>query len=63
MDDKIIVSNRTALKAKYGSDGLAKIGKAVDVLDQGRCKARDQEPAGLSGPGGDDAWLQRPRRH
>ena len=32
MDDKIIVSNRTALKAKYGTDGLAKIGKAVDVL-------------------------------
>ena len=32
MDDKIIVSNKTALKAKYGSDGLATIVKAVDAL-------------------------------
>jgi len=32
MDDKIIVSNRTALAAKYGSAGVAKIKKAIDVL-------------------------------
>lgn len=32
MDDKIIVSNRDALKAKYGSAGIAKIKKAVTDL-------------------------------
>ena len=32
MDDKIIVSNRTVLTAKYGAAGLAKIKTAVDAL-------------------------------
>src|SRR5262245_9114884 len=32
MDDKIIVSNRTALTAKYGRAGVAKIKRAVDAL-------------------------------
>lgn len=32
MGDKIIVSNRAALTAKYGSAGVAKIKKAVDAL-------------------------------
>jgi hypothetical protein len=32
MDDKIIVTNGAALKAKYGSTGLTKIGQAVDAL-------------------------------
>jgi hypothetical protein len=32
MDDKIIVTNRAALKAKYDSAGLTKIGQAVDAL-------------------------------
>jgi Peptidase family C25 len=32
MDDKIIVTNGTALKAKYGSTGVTKIGEAVDAL-------------------------------
>ena len=32
MDDKIIVTNGAALKAKYGSDGLSKISDAVDAL-------------------------------
>ena len=32
MDDKIIVSNRAALTAKYGSVGLAKIKQAVTAL-------------------------------
>ena len=32
MDDKIIVSNKARLKAKYGSDGLARIVTAVDAL-------------------------------
>jgi hypothetical protein len=34
MDDKIIVSNRTALTAKYGSNGLKKIRRAItDLID------------------------------
>jgi hypothetical protein len=32
MDDKIIVSNRTALKEKYGTAGVTKIKKAIDAL-------------------------------
>lgn len=32
MDDKIIVTNRAALSAKYGTAGLAKIKKAIDTL-------------------------------
>lgn len=32
MDDKIIVTNRSALSAKYGAAGLAKIRKAVKAL-------------------------------
>src|SRR5262245_29692063 len=32
MDDKIIVSNRSASHAKYGSDGVTKIKNAVDAL-------------------------------
>ena len=32
MDDKIIVSNRAALAAKYGSAGLAKVRAAVKAL-------------------------------
>jgi hypothetical protein len=32
MDDKIIVSNRSVLTAKYGAAGLVKIKKSVDVL-------------------------------
>ncbi|WP_119421673.1 hypothetical protein [Desertibaculum subflavum] len=32
MDDKIIVSNRSALTRKYGTAGLAKIRKGVDAL-------------------------------
>jgi hypothetical protein len=32
MDDKIIVTNGAALRAKYGSSGLTKIGEAVDAL-------------------------------
>jgi len=32
MDDKIIVTNRTALTAKYGSAGVSRIKKAVDDL-------------------------------
>jgi hypothetical protein len=32
MDDKIIVSNRAALTAKYGGAGVAKIKKAIDDL-------------------------------
>jgi hypothetical protein len=32
MDDKIIVTNGAALKAKYGSAGLAKIGQTVKAL-------------------------------
>lgn len=32
MDDKIIVTNRSALSAKYGAAGLAQIGKALDAL-------------------------------
>lgn len=32
MDDKIIVTNGAALRAKYGSDGLANLGKAIDAL-------------------------------
>src|SRR5262245_12680838 len=32
MDDKIIVSNRSALKAKYGGAGVTKIKNAVDAL-------------------------------
>ena len=32
MDDKLIVSNRSALKAKYGSAGLAAVQAAVRVL-------------------------------
>jgi hypothetical protein len=32
MEDKIIVSNRSALAAKYGSDGVAKVKKAVAAL-------------------------------
>ena len=32
MDDKIIVTNRAALTAKYGSAGVTKIKKAVDAL-------------------------------
>lgn len=32
MDDKIIVTNGAALKAKYDSAGLTKIGQAVDAL-------------------------------
>jgi len=39
MDDKIIVSNNSALTAKYGKDGLAKIEAAVAALvaaDKGR---------------------------
>src|SRR5262245_44581413 len=32
MDDKIIVSNRAALTAKYGTAGVAKIKQAVDAL-------------------------------
>jgi Peptidase family C25 len=32
MDDKIIVSNRTALTAKYGSAGLARIKQAIAAL-------------------------------
>jgi hypothetical protein len=32
MDDKIIVTNGAALKAKYDGTGLAKIGQAVDAL-------------------------------
>jgi hypothetical protein len=39
MDDKIIVSNKAALTAKYGAQGVAKIKKAIDRLvaaDAGR---------------------------
>jgi hypothetical protein len=32
MDDKIIVTNGAALKAKYGSAGLTRIGQAVEAL-------------------------------
>ena len=32
MDDKIIVSNRAALMAKYGGAGVAKIKTAIDGL-------------------------------
>jgi hypothetical protein len=32
VDDKIIVSNRAALKAKYGGAGLTRIKNAVDAL-------------------------------
>ena len=39
MDDKIIVSNRSALTAKYGKAGLVKVEAAVAALiaaDRGR---------------------------
>jgi hypothetical protein len=40
MDDKIIVTNGAALRAKYGAAGLAKIGQAVKALVEADAKRR-----------------------
>ena len=49
MDDKIIVTNRGALKAKYKNAGFAKVAKSHQKPDRFRQKARAQNERRLSG--------------
>ena len=48
MEDKIIVTNRAALTAKYGAAGVAKIDAAVGGLVASDARRGIQSPAHLS---------------
>ena len=49
MDDKVIVSNRSALVAKYGNSGLTAIKSAIEQAENSRPPAGFDHPCGLPG--------------
>ena len=63
MDDKIIVSNRSVLTAKYGAAGLVKIKNSVDALIAADDKRGIKEPSHLSRQCRFHGEVQRQRRH